>query len=77
MEIQTIKFGQLEEYDRVGLLDQPALDLGQVCVGSADSSFDLSEREIAMHAGSAKDTADHWSAISSGKIRHDRRSREC
>ena len=49
-EVQAIELRQFEEHDRVRLLDEAALDLGQVGVGPADSSFNLTERELAVHA---------------------------
>ena len=47
-EVQAIEFGQFEEHDRIRLLDEAALDLGQIGIGSSDSSFNLAERELAV-----------------------------
>ena len=76
-EVQAIEFGQFEEHDRVGLLDQPPFDLGQVRVRPADSSFDFTERELAVHACAAQDAPDLWRGLSGVGIRLGGRPSDC
>ena len=74
LEVQAVEFGQIQEHDWVGPLDQAPLDLGQVRVRPADASFDLAERELAVHARAPQDAADMWATLSVCEIGLDRRS---
>ena len=73
-EVQAVEFGQFEEDDRVGLLDQATLDLGQVRVRSTDAPFDLAERQLVMDAGVSQGFADLRAILAGVKIGLDRRS---
>lgn len=74
-EVQAVEFSEVEEDDRIGLLDHASLDLGQVRVGPAYASFDLSERELVVHARAPQDAANLWAALSTSEIRLNRRPR--